>query len=187
MVSITSLLLAVVLSAVVVWIVSALIWMVLPWHKKDFRPLADEQAARGALSGLEPGQYTLPHVTSPGDMKDPEVRKKFEDGPLGFITIMPNGVPSMGRGMALSFVYYLVVGFVVAYVASRTLPAGSEYLKVFQITGTVAFVAHGFSVFQDAIWFGRPYSSVWKTLLDAFIYGNVTGGVFGWLWPAVLV
>ena len=187
MVTISSLFLAVILSAAAVWIVSAVIWMVLPWHKTDFRALPNEEAARSALQGAEAGQYNLPHVTSPADIKNPEMQQKFEEGPLGFITIVPNGVPSMGRGMILSFVFYVIVGVMVAYVGSRALPAGAEYLKVFQITGTVAFLAHSFAVIPDAIWFGRPTSSIWKALLDGFIYANITGGVFGWLWPDVMI
>ena len=187
MVTIVSLSLAIVLSAVVVWIVSAIIWMVLPWHKTDYRALPNEPAARETLKGLAPGQYNVPHLTSMAEMKQPENQQKFQEGPTGFITIVPNGVPNMGKGMILSFVFYLIVGILVAYVASRTLPAGTEYLKVFQITGCVAFLAHGFAVIPDAIWFGRPNSAIGKVLLDAFIYSLMTGGVFGWLWPAVAV
>ena len=39
------------------------------------------------------------------------------------------------------------------------------------------------AVVQDAIWFGRPWSSAWKVLGDALLYGLMTAGVFGWLWP----
>ncbi len=35
----------------------------------------------------------------------------------------------------------------------------------------------------DAIWFGRPWSAIGKNLFDALMYGLLTAGVFGWLWP----
>ena len=189
MVSIASLWLAILLSAVAVWIVSAIVWMVLPHHKKDFHALPDEAGAIAALKNqnLQPGRYNFPHLHSPAQLKEEENRRKFEEGPAGYLTVLPRGVPSMGRSMAIQFVTYLIVGGIVAYVATRTLPAGADYLKVFQVTGTVAFVAYGVGSVQDAIWFGRPWSDVGKNLFDAFLYGNFTGGVFGWLWPSVVV
>ncbi len=47
-------------SAVLVFIASALIWTVLPWHKSDFKKTSDEEGVRAALSGNTPGYYMLP-------------------------------------------------------------------------------------------------------------------------------
>ena len=88
----------------------------------------------------------------------------------------------MGKNMALTFVFYLVISAIVAYVASRTLAPGSDYLAVFRVIGTVAWLAYGAAVIQDAIWFGRPWSSVIKSVFDALVYALLTAGVFGWLW-----
>lgn len=184
-ISIFSLWLPILLSAVFVWIGSAIIWMVLPHHKSDFKGLPDEEAARNALmpQSIPAGQYDMPHIPSPDAIKDPEVKKKFDDGPVGFFTVLPNGVPSMGKNMVFSFIYYVVVSIFVAYVASRTLIGEVEYLSVFRVVGTVAWLAYGFGVVQDAIWFGKPWSSVVKHLIDSLIYALLTAGAFGWLWP----
>ncbi len=186
MIGIDSLWLAILLSAVIVWFASAAIWMLLPHHKTDYKRLPDEDAARQTLrpQNLPPGQYNIPHMTSMKAMQEPEAKRKFDEGPVAFITVLPNGAPPMGRNMALSFVFFLVVGLFVAYVAGRTLTPGAEYLAVFRLTGVVAWAAYGFAVIQDAIWFGRPWSSVIKALFDAFVYALLTAGVFGWLWPS---
>ena len=55
---------------------------------------------------------------------------------------------------------------------------------MFQLTGTVAWLAYGMALIPDAIWFGRPWSSVTKGIGDALVYGLLTAGAFGWLWPA---
>ena len=185
MVTIGSLWLAILLSAVVIWVVSAVIWTVLPHHKSDYRGFPDEGAVRNVLlpQNLPPGQYDIPHLSSREEVKRPEVLKQFEDGPVGFMTVVPRGVPTMAKGMVLSFVYYLAVSFCVAYVASRTISQGAAYLAVFRITGTVAWLAYGAGVVQDAVWFGRPWSAVGKHLIDSLAYGLFTAGVFGWLWP----
>jgi len=184
MVTIGALWLAIILSASGVWIASAIVWILLPHHRSDYRAVPDEEAARAALTaGITPGQYNIPHMTSRSELKNPEALKKFEDGPIGFLTILPRGVPSTARGMVLSLIYYLIVGLMVAYVASRTMAAGADYLAVFRITATVAWLCHGFGVIPDAIWFGRPWSAVVKHLADALVYALITGGFFGWLWP----
>ncbi len=185
MVTIASLWLAIVLSAVIVWLASFVVWAVLPYHKTDYKGLPDEEAARNALKpqDLAPGQYNIPNVASRSDLNKPEVKKKFEEGPVAFMTVLPKGVPAMGKSMVLSFVFYLVVSFLVAYLASRTLERGAEYLEVFRMVGTATWLAYGMGIVQDAIWFGRPWSAIAKNLLDALIYGLLTAGVFGWLWP----
>ena len=185
MIAIVSLWLAILLSAVVVWIGAMLVWTVLPYHQSDYKGFPDEEAVRAALGhGLAPGQYNIPHIAERKDANKPEVRQKFDEGPIGFMTVLPRGLPSTARGLVLSFIYYLMIGGAVAYVCTRTLPTGAEYLAVFRVSGTVAWLAYGTAVIPDAIWFGRPWSAIGKQLLDALLLGALTGGVFGWLWPA---
>jgi hypothetical protein len=186
MVTIGALWLPILLSAIAVWVASALFWMVLPHHKSDFGKLPDEDAALQALNPqrLVPGQYSIPHATSPKDFQDPEIARKFEEGPVGFLTVVPSGAPAMGSKIMLSFVFYLLISTVVAYLASRTLDPGANYLAVFRVSGTVAWLAYGTATVPDAIWFGRPWSGIVKGLLDALAYALLTAGFFGWAWPA---
>jgi len=72
---------------------------------------------------------------------------------------------------------------VAAYLTSRTLAPGTHYLQVFRVAGAVSFVAYGFGAIPNAIWMGKPWGSALKDLADALIYGLLSAGVFGWLWP----
>jgi hypothetical protein len=186
MVTIASLWLAILLSAIVVMIASFLVWAVLPYHKSDYKALPDEKAVREAFSAqsLPPGQYNLPHLSSREEIQRPEVRLRFEAEPTGFITIAPRGLPSMGKGMFHSWLYYLSVSVVIAFLASGTVPASASSFTVFRVTGTIAWLAFAAGGVPSAIWFGRPWKDVGKQVLDAFIYAVILGGVFGWLWPA---
>lgn len=175
-----SLWLPIIVSAVIVFIGSALVWMVLPWHKTDFRKTRDEEGVRAALKGSEPGYYMLPYCVDPAELKNEEVANKYREGPLAYITVIPSGMPTMGPKLVMSFVYNLVVGALCAYMVSRTV-AGGDYLHVFRVAGTTAFIAYGIAYLQDSIWFGRPWSLTAKNLLDALLYGLLTGGAFGWL------
>jgi hypothetical protein len=169
------------LSAVLAFIAGSVIWMAMPWHKKDWSKVADEETARQALSGLAPGQYNLPHCSDMKEMENPDVQQKLKDGPVAFITILPSGLPAMGPKLALMFAYNLLVAVVCAYFVSRTAAPDADYLAIFRISGAVAFVAYGMAFIQDSVWFGKPWSSTAKGFLDALIYAVLTGGAFGWL------
>lgn len=182
-VSLASLWLPIVLSAVAVFILSALVWMVLPWHKKDFRGVPNEPGARAALRDAAPGMYIIPYCADRKDMQEPEHKKKLTEGPVALLTVLPKGDPSMSRQLVLWFLWVLFVSFTAAYVASQTLGAGVEYLKVFQIVGTTAWLAYSWASVHEGIWFGRPWGHVAKHLFDGLLYALLTAGFFGWLWP----
>lgn len=179
--SITALWLPILVSAALVFVVSAIIWMVMPWHKSDFMNTRDEDGVRAALRGNEPGYYMLPYVIDRNEFKRPEVAEKYREGPLAFITVIPNGLPAMGPRLVMSFLYYVVVGTFCAYFVSRSAGPDSSYISTFGIAATAAYVAYGAAYFQESIWFGRPWTLTAKNLLDALIYGLITGGTFGWL------
>jgi len=168
-------------SAIVAFIAGAVIWMAMPWHKKDWSKTADEEGVRAALKGAVPGQYSVPNCVDQAQFKDPDMQKKFIDGPQAFITVVPNGLPSMGPKLAMMFAYNLLVAILCAYFVSRTAAPGADYLAIFRIAGAVAFIAYGVAYVQESVWFGRPWGATMKTFLDALIYGSLTGGVFGWL------
>ena len=99
------------------------------------------------------------------------------------LTVMPHDSLAMGKQLSQWFVYCLVVSFLVAYVTSVALTAGADYLNVFRIAGTVAVLTYAGAAPMRAIWFGSTWTSAIKDTLDGLIYGLLSAGVFGWLWP----
>jgi hypothetical protein len=182
MVPLTALWMPIVLSAVIVFVASAIMHMMLPYHKSDYRKLPDEEAARAALRGVPPGLYMTPHCTHE-QMKAPETKEKFKQGPNTIITVMPAGDVKMGKFLAVWFVFLLIVNFFVAYLAAHTMPAGTHYLQVFRVVGTAAFLAFGLANMANGIWKSMPWSFVAKEMVDGLIYGLLAAGTFGWLWP----
>jgi hypothetical protein len=185
MVSLTALLVPTLVAAVVVFLVSSLLHMVLKYHQSDVVAVPNEAAVMDALRGFDipPGDYFMPRAPSPAAMKDPEFLSKWERGPVVIMTVLPRGPINMGRSLAQWFVYSAVVAFFAGYVASRNLGAGADYLSVFQIVGTVAFLGFAGGLWQDSIWWNRKWSTTIKSTIDGLIYGLLTAGVFGWLWP----
>ena len=182
-VELSALWLPILLSTVAVFIVSSLIWAVIQYHNSDWKRLPDEESARLALKGASPGQYAIPYAADNAAKADEAWKVKYREGPVAMITVVPHGELAMGKQLVQWFAWCLLISIFVGYIAGTTLPAGSEYLKVFQITSTTAILAYGGGAGMNLIWFGATGSKTVKDLLDALIYGLVTGGIFGSLWP----
>ena len=179
-----SLWLPVVVSAVAVWLVSAVLHMALKYHRADYRKFSNEDAVSQALrpAGAAPGVYFLPYCEM-SEMKDPAVIKKYEEGPVAMITVMPSGAPNMAKPLGLWFALCLLVSFVTSYVARHSLDPGAAGMEVLRLTGTVAFIAYAFGYFHDSIWKAIPWSNSLRGILDAAVYAVVTGLVFRFFWP----
>jgi hypothetical protein len=171
-------------SAVLVFIASSIIWMALPIHKHDYKdPGAHEESILTMLksSGLGPGVYYVPWCA--GKDKDPAVQARMKSGPWALLTVLPSG-PNMGKMLGLWFLHLVIVGIFVAYIASNAgLPRGAEYLAVFRITGATALLAHAAYALPMCIWHGQPWSQLPGRLFDGVVYALLTAGTFGWLWP----
>ena len=185
MVSIPSLWLPILVAAVLVFVVSSLVHMVLGWHRSDYSALPDEAATLETLGrqSLAPGLYPFPHCPDHKDMGKPEMQARFAKGPVGFVTVIPSGPPNMGVYLGTWFAFCLVVGVFVAYLAGRTLAPGAHYLAVFRVAGATAFMAYGLGQVVDSIWKGQRWSATFRHVVDGLAYALVTGGAFGWLWP----
>ena len=187
MVPVSSLLVPIFISAIVVFVASSIVHMVLPYHKGDMRmiPAGKEDEVLDALRrlNLQPGDYGAPHPGSMAGMKDPAFVAKMTKGPRVLMTISPGGPASMGKSLALWFVNIVVVGVFAAYVTGRAVPPGAEYLTVFRFVGTTAFMGYSLALLHDSIWYRRPWSKTGKLMFDGLVYALLTAGVFGSMWP----
>ena len=185
MVSIVSLWLPILLSAVFVFILSSIIHMVLRYHSTDFARLPDEEKVMDDLRkyNIPPGEYSMPRASDMKDMSSPEFIEKSKKGPVVMMTVMENGPMKMGMSLFMWFLYSIVVGIFAAYVAGRALGPDAHYLAVFRFTGVTAFVGYTLALWQNSIWFKRKLSTTIKNTIDGLIYALFTAGVFGWLWP----
>lgn len=178
--------LPIVVSAVGVFVVSSLIHMVFKWHNSEYRDMPNEEAVREALRNakLNPGFYVTPHCTDMKDMASEAMVKKYNEGPVAFVTVLPNGAPNMGRALGLWFVFSLVVAAFSALIALHLIPLAGDAHMAAHVIALITFIAYGFGSMQDFIWMGKPLSSMLKYLLDALLYSVVTALSFWLLWPS---
>jgi hypothetical protein len=184
MVSLTALWLPILLAAVIVFVASAIMHMFLPYHRSDYQRLPDEDKLLAALraAGLKRGLYVFPFCTHK-EMKSPAAIEKYNQGPVGMMTVFPSGPPAMPKFLVMWFVYCLVIGFFVAFLTGHILPPGADHRAVFHYVGIAAFLAYGVGHVVNSIWAGQPWSVTIKHVVDGLIYGLLTAGTFGWLWP----
>jgi len=157
---------------------------VIPYHRGDYQRLPEEDKVRAALrtAGVKRGLYMFPHGTHQ-DMKSPAMVDKYQQGPVGMLTVFDNGVPVLPKFLGQWFVFCLIVSFFVAYLTGHTVAPGLTYLQVFRVAGTAGFLAYGLGHLSNGIWKGQPWSVTLKEVVDGLIYGLLTAGTFGWLWP----
>jgi hypothetical protein len=184
MVPLANLWLPILLSAVIVFIASSIMHVVLKYHQSECHQIPDEDKFLAQLRSVNitRGFYVFPYCR-PQEMKSPAAQEKYKQGPVGFMTVVPSGPPAMPKFLVQWFLYLLLIGFFVAYLAAHTLAPGTHYLEVFRVVGTASFLAYGLANIVNSIWKGQTWSQTTKEVVDGLIYGLLTAGTFGWLWP----
>lgn len=184
MVPLSALCVPIVLSAVIVFIASSIMHVVLPYHRGDYKKVPDEDKALSALraAGLTRGLYVFPFC-EPKEMKSPAMVEKYKQGPVGMMTVFPTGQPFLPKFLGLWFGYCLIIAFFVAYLAAQTIAPGTDYLQVFRVVGTAAFLAFGLGLLSNGIWKSMPWGFVIKEVVDGLVYALLMAGTFGWRWP----
>lgn len=192
----THLWLPILASAAAVWVASALAWMALPHHKGDSKALPDQDAFVAAIRSLKipPGSYGFPDCKG-GGRNDPKVQQLWKEGPLGMLSLWrPN--PAMGPNMLLTFIVYLAVSSLIAYLGWSVLPhtgpiaaampekATCNFGAVMRPLGTAGVLAYCFSFIPNAIWFQKGARSIFMNFIDGAVYGLITGAIFAALWPS---
>jgi hypothetical protein len=184
MVPLTALWLPILLSAVIVFVASSVMHMLLPYHRSDYGQLPDEDKVLAAMraAALKRGLYVFPYCTHK-DMKSPALIEKQKQGPVGFMTILPSGPPVMPKFLIQWFVFCLVIGFFVALLMCLTVAPGANHHIVFHVALVAAFLGYGLGNLSNGVWKGQPWPVTIKEVIDGLVFGLLTAGTFGWLWP----
>lgn len=175
--------LPILVSAAVLFVLSAASHMALPWRRGEWGRISDAEQLQAALRGLAPGVYSFPAAPDQKQQMTKEWMDRWAKGPSGWLTVAPPGPMTMGRSMALSFLVFLGVAFMEAYVAWHALGAGARPGAVVRLVGTVGILAFGLGPIFNSIWYHRPWRTYLSDVIDAVLFGLALAAVFAWLWP----
>lgn len=176
----TSLWLPIVVSAVALFFASFLSWMVVRLHQKDWVKLDKEDEFMKAVADLEisAGSYMFPCVNTPEEMKSEEYQRKWEAGPCGILTVYTK--VNMGKNLALTFLYFLVVSFCLGYLATLAIEPGADFMAVFRFVSTAGLLTFLAAIVQHAIWF---HNRIVGHVIESIAYAAITGAIFASMWP----
>lgn len=172
--------LPIVVSAIALFFASFLSWMIFQLHKRDWKKIEREAEFMSATAGfnLSEGSYLFPMAGNAAEMQTPEFQQKYMDGPRGILNLLPKA--NMGANLGLTFLYFLTVSFVLAYLASIAFKPGTEFLQVFRFVATAAFTIFLAAIVQHAIWFRMR---IVGHAIESAAYALITGAIFAGLWP----
>lgn len=181
----TALWLPILLSAVFVFVVSSILHMAVPHHKADHKPLPGEANIMAAMraESVPQGDYMFPFCNSMKDMGSEEMVAKFEQGPVGFMTVYPSGQMAMGKPLLYWFLYSLLIGVFAAYLTNLAHAPGADAMAVFRTSGTIGVLAYATASIPNSIWKGVNWGTTARFVFDGILYGLATGAAFGWFWP----
>ena len=179
--------LPILLSAAAVWIVAALVWMVMPHHKRDYISLPTppgEDALMDYLraSGIPPGNYAVPDCHRPGAMKSEKVQRAWKEGPVGHLTLWKTPL-TMGDKLIGTFLVYLVISTLIAYLTRFAIPDPAPFSRVFPLATTAGILAYCFSSIPNALWWGSYKRTIVANIFDGMLYAAITGAILAWRWP----
>ena len=185
MVPVMSLLVPILVASAIVFVASSIIHMFTTFHKGDMKRVPNEDGVMAALRPFKiaPGDYAMPLASSMAAMGTDEFKAKLDAGPVVLMTVRPSGPYRMNQSLVQWFIYSVVISLFAGYIAGVALAPGADYLKVFQVAGCVAFTGYAMGLPQSSIWGGKSWGTTVRGMADGLLYGLLTGGVFGWLWP----
>ena len=185
-VALLDLLLPIVIATVCVFFTSSIIWMILPYHKKDINFICDEERLTTRVSemDLKPGLYMFPNCETMDEMRSDEFKQRSDQGPWGIITITGTK-PSLLKNLIKTYIAFLVITIFVAYIAGVALPKGAEYMHVFQVIGATAVLGHCMGGMANDFFLGKPTRFMITNFIDGVIYALLTAGIIASMWPGL--
>lgn len=175
-----------ILGAIVLFVWSAIAWMLIPWPGEPLRSFTSEDAVGQAIAANAPrsGNYFLPFMAkrTPGmtDQQFAAAQKAMEDrmarGPLVFAAVRLEPFGSMGKPFVIQF----LTQFVVALLATILLMQTSGLSRV----GRIGFVtAIGVIIFVG----GHVDEWNWWSFSNAYMLMQFGAIVIGWLLASLVI
>lgn len=174
-------LLASVLGSIVLFVWSAIAWMVIPWPGEPLRSFANEDAVEQAIVANAPqsGNYILPNPHKAGltkEQQDALADKMMNRGPMLFAAVRLGAMRPFPVLLALAFVISLASASIATFLLTRTvgLSYGQRVLFV-ALAGVLIFIG------------GKLDEWVWWSFSTAYVLVEFVAIVVGWILAALVI
>ncbi|MEX0866351.1 MAG: hypothetical protein WD030_03265 [Pirellulales bacterium] len=161
-------------------VLSTVFWMMLPFHKREWKKLPDEDEFMDLISfsNIPPGQYVFPLTYDSVEMRKPSFLAKQKRGTGMLVTWKKP--PHMLLAIVSTLGFFLLASFVIGYLAMLALEPGTPPKEVFRFVFTAGILAHCSAKFPYVLWFRRR---ILLELFDGVAYAAATAAIFAALWP----
>lgn len=173
------LLLGSILGSIVLFVWSAIAWMIIPWPGTPLRSFKNEEAVTQAIVANAPqsGNYLLPN----GDRSmTPEQEKQMMDkmakGPIVFAAVRLEPFNSMAKPLVIQFLTQLVVALIATLLLLQTSGLGYVYRVAF-------LTAIGLLIFVG----GHVDEWTWWSFSNAYMLMQFGALLIGWFLAALVM
>lgn len=171
---------AAIVGAVVVFVWTAVSWMVFPWHNWDMKTFKDNgQVISAALKSesVGDGLYMIPYC-DPKDAKDEakqkEWQQKAKQGPFAYMVVKPDGMKwEMKEALAIQFGICLIVALMASFLlglSKATSLIGRAWFVTFVVTCGAVLVQ-----LSNWTWWGFPTTATLVNIADVVIAWYLAG------------
>ena len=166
---------AAVVAALVVFVINALSWVVLPFHNQTIHKFTDEDAVARALKANAPiaGVYLYPL----GELQNSELtRKQQQDewekvqetmtrGPFAFVSVLPEGMkPWLPKSMLREFIKTVLSALIIVWLLAQT--TGLNYWEKAMFVMLAALAGSIVAILPNWIWWGMSAPYILVQLVD---------------------
>jgi len=170
---------------ILMFIWSAVAWMVLPIHTANIRTMANEDSVVAAMkTGMDRNSvYMFPAKPVSGDQAALDVwKKKYSEGPVGMVVFTRTGTPDsmLAQMMGVGLLDMILTAMLAAWLLSRSTAVNSGYFSRVMFCGTLGlFICLAVHI-ANWNWMMYPVDYTTGWIADSLI-GWVIGGIgIGW-------
>ncbi len=180
-----SLVLGSVLGGVVVFVWSAVSWMLLPWHNSSMKSFADESAVAQVILDNAPsgGMFMLPGMP-PGfeslsqtekQAVETSIAQRRAEGPYLYGVVWRGVKEDMGRQMGVALLFNILAALLVTMLVMKT--GGMSWAGRVMFVVTAALAVCLIAVVPNWIWWHHPSGYIIVTMADVLIGWTLAGMV----------
>jgi hypothetical protein len=169
-----------VLGAIVLFVWSAIAWMLIPWPGQPLRTFTNEDAVTQAIVANAPksGNYLLPNGDQKGMTAEQQQKaiEKMEKGPIVFAAVRLEPFDSMAKPLVINFLTQFVVALLAIFLLFQTSGLAYKSRVIFlAVIGLIIFIGGHFD------------EATWWSFSNAYMLMQFGAIVIGWLLASLVM
>lgn len=168
-----------VLGSIVLFVWSAIAWMVIPWPGQPLRKFTNEDAVTQAIvaNAAVSGNYLLPNAeTSMTPEEQQKAMEKMTRGPIVFASVRLEPFNSMAKPLVIQFLTQLIVALLATFLLLQTCGLSYKCRVIFvSAIGVIIFVG------------GHVDEWNWWSFSNAYMLMQLGAIVIGWFLASLVI